>query len=1223
MMPGYPGMYAPPPPGFFGTTAAGMGMGTSGHQQMMAQQSGAALFGGGAVSAMSAVPTAVGTGVGIAGMFAPMAIAGLTPGAGTGMLGRGAMAMGRGAFRAADVLDPTTHLLPMMGSGYRGGYGVGSRMFGVGRGIAAARAAGMSGGVMSAISHAGASRGVMAGIGMAGRVGAAGAMGVGGALGAAALPIGASIAAFEGLRYTGEQFYQGASDTMQGQALMNQLGPGIAPGQSMQGQGAATGRMMRDLATDMGVGTEDIGRYAKQLNSQKVFQTTRSAKEFRTKFKEVMKAVKEIADVTKGTVDDAMQMFSDMRQQGFYTTADMKAEAASRSAREMTTGISAGVFSAVGGAGSQMARQYGMRGRYGSQLAQRNVAGVAAGVRSGAISEEEVMEMGGAEAVGLRMSQRQMGFLGTSRGRAMIAYAMGEGGAPDMDRLGKLMRGTSMEDIVTGAAGRGLGVLQQAGMRESKEAFMPYAGMAMVQMASAQQKQLYGGTSKQGILNMMGTMGIGRQEAEIMLQQTMQMPEQMRREQLAKEQAATEAQYKRLQDDTFMRRMGTALDRNVGRGLRRMGSQAYSSLARQYQTHMENLTGGEVYKGGDDALARRGLAEGGLSGALTRSGVEEGGGLLGISSSSRRLQQQFRGMTFTGEDMDPAELQRQLDSGEIVDLGIGGRERAKQGFMGAVDLMTGGIMGQTIGRGGTTAQGRRYIRRSDVEKGTRAYAEGQEEGATAEGGARLGLALGRGDFMSQLHASRRNALGGVSAGGYLGGAGGGGFQEGAVGFLSSLAMDIGIGGATLSDLDLSGSMSETQRMHDIYYTAKRGQIIGDMSFREFMAKDQDEKLKIQGQVTSELRKRAAAGSETAQTMIERIGEVETGLLETRDIQVARDQFKSIFDKALTDEFGGFGSSIFGGKQSKLTQWLTTDGAARASYDGYMRELLKGKDNYDPVALEAYEAELREKFGEDSPEFRALQAQRTQLETDPESFKRFKEAYEGPGGLGKVMTDRAQLEKYHRDAEGLKRRVSGVNKEGMDPALKSAVSKLGLSLEKGDLEGRRAAMGDLITGVIGGEGGITAEERELLNRIGGAGQGEKISSFVSALEGGTVSDKDKKMLAAEGIDEDRLRKIAELEGEEQAKAIKKVFEEAGLLDLAMFQSDEGATSMRGVQQQYVETNADFVRAVHAFVSALGSVKGIKGLPVIPGPDAFDQGGGAGGADIPGSGNTGGD
>lgn len=1208
MMPGYPGMYAPPPPGFFGTTAAGMGMGTSGHQQMMAQQSGAALFGGGAVSAMSAVPTAVGTGVGIAGMFAPMAIAGLTPGAGTGMLGRGAMAMGRGAFRAADVLDPTTHLLPMMGSGYRGGYGVGSRMFGVGRGIAAARAAGMSGGVMSAISHAGASRGVMAGIGMAGRVGAAGAMGVGGALAAAAIPIGASIAAFEGLRYTGEQFYQGASDTMQGQALMNQLGPGIAPGQSMQGQGAATGRMMRDLATDMGVGTEDIGRYAKQLNSQKVFQTTRSAKEFRTKFKEVMKAVKEIADVTKGTVDDAMQMFSDMRQQGFYTTADMKAEAASRSAREMTTGISAGVFSAVGGAGSQMARQYGMRGRYGSQLAQRNVAGVAAGVRSGAISEEEVMEMGGAEAVGLRMSQRQMGFLGTSRGRAMIAYAMGEGGAPDMDRLGKLMRGTSMEDIVTGAAGRGLGVLQQAGTRESKEAFMPYAGMAMVQMAAAQQKQLYGGTSKQGILSMMGTMGIGRQEAEIMLQQTMQMPEQMRREQLAKEQAAMEAQYERLQGDTFMSRMGSALDRNVGRGLRRMGSQAYSSLARQYQTHMENLTGGEVYKGGDDALARRGLAGGGLSGTLTRSGVEEGGGLLGISSSSRRLQQQFRGMTFTGEDMDPAELQRQLDTGEIVDLGIGIRERAKQGFMGAVDLMTGGTMGLTIGRGGTTAQGRRYIRRSDVEKGTRAYAEGQKEGTTAEGGARLGLALGRGDFMQQLHSSRRTAIG-VEVGG-------------AVGVLSSFAMDLGIGGATLSDLDLTGSMSEIERMHDIYFTAKQGEIIDkDMSFREFMAKDQDQKLKIQGQVTSALRKRTAAGDETAQTMLERIGEVETGMLETRDIQVARDQFKSIFDKALTDEFGGFGSSIFGGQQSKLTQTLTKDGGARASYDGYMRELLKGKDNYDPVALEAYEAELREKFGEDSPEFRALQAQRTQLETDPESFKRFKEAYEGPGGLGQVMTDRALLEKYNRDAEGLKRRVSGVNKEGMDPALKSAVTKLGLSLEKGDLEGRRAAMGDLITGVIGGEGGITAGERELLNQIGGAGQGEKISSFVSALQGGTVSDADKEMLGAAGIDEGRLKEIAKLQGEEQAEAIKKVFEEAGLLDLAMFQSDEGATSVRGVQQQYIETNADFVRAVHAFVSALGSVKGIKGLPVIPGPDAFDQGGGAGGADTPGSGNTG--
>ncbi|NIV38700.1 MAG: hypothetical protein GWN58_57570, partial [Anaerolineae bacterium] len=265
---------------------------------------------------------------------------------------------------------------------------------------------------------------------------------------------------------------------------MNQIN---VPGMTGAGGGAQMSNMMRDMSRDLGVSFEDVGRYAKELDQQRVFQTAKDAKEFQQKFKSVMKAVKDIAKMTQTTVDDATAMFSDLRQQGFYTTADIKAQAASTRAREMSTGISGATYSAIGQAGAQTARAMGMRGRYGAEAAQRSVAGVAMGVRSGAMDEEMVMEMGGTEAVGMRLAQRQMQFLGTARGRAIIAATMGRGGAPDTERLGQFLGGgMTMENLVSTAAGRGLGVMQQAGTREAREKFMPYASMAMVQMAASQ-----------------------------------------------------------------------------------------------------------------------------------------------------------------------------------------------------------------------------------------------------------------------------------------------------------------------------------------------------------------------------------------------------------------------------------------------------------------------------------------------------------------------------------------------------------------------------------------------------------------------------------------------------------------------------------------------------------------------------------------------------------------
>jgi hypothetical protein len=388
-------------------------------------------------------------------------------------------------------------------------------------------------------------------------------------------------------------------------------------------QGAGIGTAVRDLSQEMGTTQQDVQGLIQQMGQQRMFQTTRSVREFKEKFREVLSAVKEVAQATSSTLDETMQTFGELRQQGFYTTADIKAAAAKQQSREMSTGIARGQLAAIGQVGAQQARARGMRGRYGAEMFQRSVAGVSMGLRSGAISEEAVEEMGGVEAAGMRLAQQQMRFLGTSRGRAMIAYTMGQGGRPDLSRMAGVMGGgMTVESLVTGAAGRGLGTLRAAGTAQAREQYAPYAGMMMVQMAAAQQRQLYGGVSERGILGMLGTMGVNRREGRMMVQQAMGLPEQMRREAEAQELAQSQAGFQQLRERGRSQGVRGALRRGIGLPLQEFGAQEtqrFQRIARGFQREFTNYQ--EFQLGGEEGLARGFYRGGGWGGGRSPGGA--------------------------------------------------------------------------------------------------------------------------------------------------------------------------------------------------------------------------------------------------------------------------------------------------------------------------------------------------------------------------------------------------------------------------------------------------------------------------------------------------------------------------------------------------------------------------------------------------------------------------
>lgn len=608
--------------GHFGAAMGGMGFGGMPYglrqqHMMMSQQQGAMMAG-------AAVPNFVGN------QAMPMAGAAMMAGsmfAAPLMMGSSNRMM-RGAGRALNMADPFSWAMSGARMGGKAGWGMGGRMFGgmIARG------------------------GMRAGLGMGMRAGLAGALGATG-IGA---PLAIGYGAMEAMVATGRQVWQGAQNTMTGHTFMAQHGQSVAPGSQRNAMSHAggIGRMFRDVSTELGTSVEDVGRLAGQMDQMKLMRTTSSVREFKSRFREVLDAVKEIAQVTQSSVDDALQTFGDLRQQGFYTTADVKSAAAKQAARASTTGIDAGVYGAVGQRGAQVARSMGMRGRFGSEAFQRSVAGVAAGLRNGTMNEETIMEMGGPEAAGMTIATAQMRFMRSPHGKAMMAATRGTGGAPDLSRMGRLLGGgMGMQEMVTTAAGRGLGNLTAAGRREAREAYAPYAGAMMVQSAVQKRRSLGWGVSREGIIN---SMGVGRDAGALILDQTMQLPAQMAREREAQQANASRAAWaERYERSGVIGQVKGVLRRNLGMPIQDIGSGMYESGARAYARASEGITGYSEYQGGDSALAREGIRTGGFGGL--GGGMGQGsGGLLGAGSAAYRLRNSRynEGNAWVGPDED-------------------------------------------------------------------------------------------------------------------------------------------------------------------------------------------------------------------------------------------------------------------------------------------------------------------------------------------------------------------------------------------------------------------------------------------------------------------------------------------------------------------------------------------------------------------------------------------
>jgi hypothetical protein len=571
-------MYQNPPPvqppglagPFMGSTGYGGQYGSGYSQQSMQAGVGSAMAGARAAEYVghTLIPGAASAGLLVAGIGGPLLM--------YGARSHGMKALGAGL----NQFDPTTH------------------MMGIGRGIFQSMGGGGSYAALSGAARGGAAG--MRGLGLARGAFHAARLGMaatGGVVGGVGIPLAATWAMTEAVSRAGEAVYTGAQEKLTGTALMSSMG-GQFGGNA--GHGGGVGQMLGDVGRDVGKSVGQMADLTRDMDRMKMFQTTKDVKEFKERFKEIMSTVKEVAQTMQTSIDDALKMVGEMKTQGFYTTADIKAGALKQQARSSASGLGQGQLAAAGQFGSQYARALGMRGRFGSDFAQQQTSAVAYGLRQGFMSEEDIEERGGVQAVGANLAATQMRFMKSSRGRVMIANMLGDGSDLDPTRVNNFLgKGMTLEGMVTGAAGRGLGTLSTAGGAEARENAAQYAGMGMVSIAGAQAKQLGMGVNEQSVLRMLGTMGVQRPDAELLLKQTLGMGSYLEQERKGEYNATQRAAYEDYkQYHSFGAGLDRFTDRNGGRYLRGKGREIYTDGAQAWKSVTGLFGGGTAFTGG-------------------------------------------------------------------------------------------------------------------------------------------------------------------------------------------------------------------------------------------------------------------------------------------------------------------------------------------------------------------------------------------------------------------------------------------------------------------------------------------------------------------------------------------------------------------------------------------------------------------------------------------------
>ncbi len=352
-------------------------------------------------------------------------LSGASVGAYTGL----ALAGGLGLARSAAILDPFTM---------------------AGRGLALGAGAPASSGFFGATAHmarAVAHGGLREGLPVLTR----GAVGLGTSV-AAPLAIGAAVHEGAGLVYEGAQnnaFMRTRSGAYFGPAYGSgqviRPGGNFSPGQ-IRNFSAVLGEM---ASQDTILAMKDLQKLMDQFGSMGALNDITNAAQFKERFGKLVAQTKTIAEVMGTSLEEASQLFGSMRRMGVWRSSDV-----------MGSALTATALGAGGAAALQQTMQAGAQGSFarggnlsaGAFLAQRSLLDVSQAVRSGVLTDQDVVGLTGQSGIqgqqqlAQRLTQSLQNMSGSSIGRLAMAglgeYANGRfTGRIDRDTLRDLQEG--------------------------------------------------------------------------------------------------------------------------------------------------------------------------------------------------------------------------------------------------------------------------------------------------------------------------------------------------------------------------------------------------------------------------------------------------------------------------------------------------------------------------------------------------------------------------------------------------------------------------------------------------------------------------------------------------------------------------------------------------------------------------------------------------------------
>ena len=301
--------------------------------------------------------------------------------------------------------------------------------------IKAAAAAGAKGG--AALLGGGTGLGaVVGGSAIGGPLGTAvGTLGGGalGVAGAVALPALAGYAAFE----FGGKVMEHAESRSQMRDYLQQSSWRYRGGKGFNKEDRRdiAGNLASSAASDRDFGFDEIQGILQQGTEMGMFNATKDAGDFKKKFKEIKEGLKTIVKTMKVSLEEGMQMMSELKQGGFYTGTDQAAASVQGAALGRGAGYSAREMHEVGLRGAAAFRGTGIATGYGYNTAQSNLSDVANMQQGGMVEQETLNQLGGKTGAANALTSIHGKQLMGSTGRQIGALLVGPQGEEAKKRL--------------------------------------------------------------------------------------------------------------------------------------------------------------------------------------------------------------------------------------------------------------------------------------------------------------------------------------------------------------------------------------------------------------------------------------------------------------------------------------------------------------------------------------------------------------------------------------------------------------------------------------------------------------------------------------------------------------------------------------------------------------------------------------------------------------------